>query len=89
MLSLRLPVTRVRCKPYQDGQPNSLLAATYASGHLRVWNYGSGQCAASARDAAEDAEYLCLSHNPFVDVIGVGTDGGHVKLYDEKTMQVR
>jgi WD40 repeat protein len=29
-----------------------------------------------------------LSHNPFADVIGVGLDNGHIKLYDERTLQV-
>ena len=38
-----MPITRVRCKPPSDGGiPAPLLAATYASGHLRVWNHGTG-----------------------------------------------
>ena len=39
-------------------------------------------------DENKEAEYLCLSHNPFADVIAVGLDNGHLKLYDEKTLQV-
>ena len=41
-----------------------------------------------AQDQEKKSEYLCLSYNPFVDVIAVGLDNGHIKLYDEKTMQV-
>ena len=41
------------------------------------------------RDERRDAEYLCLSYNPFVDVIAVGEENGHIKLYDEHTLQVR
>ena len=40
------------------------------------------------KDDNDEAEYLCLSHNPFADVIAVGLDNGHLKLYDEKTLQV-
>ena len=32
---------------------------------------------------------MCLSHNPFADFIAVGTDNGTIKVYDEKTLQVR
>ncbi len=83
------PISRVKCKPYTDGQPNSMLAATYVTGHLRVWNFGNGQCMSQVRDEDPESEYLCLSHNPFVDVIAVGMANGHIKLFDEKTMQVR
>ena len=41
------------------------------------------------RDENKEAEYLCLSHNPFADFIAVGTDNGTIKVYDEKTLQVR
>lgn len=41
-----------------------------------------------ARDENKEAEYLCLSHNPFADFIAVGTDSGTIKVYDEKTLQV-
>ena len=40
------------------------------------------------RDERRNAEYLCLSYNPFVDVIGVGEENGNIKLYDENTLQV-
>ena len=40
------------------------------------------------RDENKEAEYLCLSHNPFADFIAVGTDNGTIKVYDEKTLQV-
>ena len=40
------------------------------------------------RDERRNAEYLCLSYNPFVDVIGVGEENGNIKLYDEHTLQV-
>lgn len=40
------------------------------------------------KDPDPEAEYLCLSHNPFADVIAVGMQNGHIKLYDENTMQV-
>jgi hypothetical protein len=40
------------------------------------------------QDENKNAEYLCLSHNPFADVIGVGLDNGHIKLFDERTLQV-
>ena len=40
------------------------------------------------QDENKNAEYLCLSHNPFADVISVGLDNGHIKLYDERTLQV-
>jgi WD40 repeat protein len=43
------PVSRVRCKPFSDGQSNTILAATYASGHLRVWDYSNGSCVAEVR----------------------------------------
>ena len=85
---LNSPLSRIRCKPYQDGQANSLLAATYVSGHLVVWNSANGLCLAQARDENPESEYLCLSYNPFVDVIAVGLSNGNLKLYDEKTMQV-
>ena len=39
-------------------------------------------------DEDPNCEYLCLSHNPYADVIAVGTQAGNIKLYDEKTMQV-
>jgi hypothetical protein len=29
-----------------------------------------------------------VSHNPFVDVLAVGTDSGAIKLVDERTLQV-
>ena len=32
------------------------------------------------RDERRDAEYLCLSYNPFVDVVAVGEDNGHIKV---------
>ena len=56
--------------------------------NLRVWNYSNGQCVSQVQDDNKDAEYLCLSYNPFADVIAVGLDNGHIKLYDEKTLQV-
>ena len=31
----------IRCKP---GGENPIVAATYVSGHLRLWNYTNGQC---------------------------------------------
>ena len=40
------------------------------------------------RDENKEAEYLCLSHNPFADFIAVGTENGTIKIYDEKTLQV-
>ena len=51
---------------------------------------GSGGHSGASKSSSNSdfAEYLCLSHNPFVDVIAVGMDNGHIKLYDEKTMQV-
>ena len=83
------PLSRLRCKPYSDAAAgNTLVAATYASGHLRVWNYANSTCVGQVRDERSNAEYLCLSYNPFVDVIAVGEDNGHIKLYDENTLQV-
>jgi len=41
-----------------------------------------------AQDENKNAEYLCLSHNPFADVIAVGLDNGQIKLFDEQTLQV-
>ena len=38
------PISRLRCKPSSDGAGNTLVAATYASGHLRVWNYANSTC---------------------------------------------
>ena len=44
------PISRIRIKPpidlggQQHQQQQTLLAATYVSGHLRIWNYASGQC---------------------------------------------
>ena len=39
------PLSRLRCKPYSDAAAgNTLVAATYASGHLRVWNYANSTC---------------------------------------------
>ena len=40
------------------------------------------------QDENKNSEYLCLSHNPFADVISVGLDNGHIKLFDERTLQV-
>jgi hypothetical protein len=40
-ISEAMPISRIRCKP---GHADPLLAATYVSGHLRLWNYASGQC---------------------------------------------
>ena len=36
-----MPISRIRCKP--NGE-NTIVAATYVSGHLRLWNYTNGQC---------------------------------------------
>ena len=80
-----MPISRIKCKP---GADNPILAATYVSGHLRLWNYSNGQCVGQVQDNNKDAEYLSLSYNPFADVIAVGLDNGHIKLYDEKTLQV-
>ena len=39
------PISRLRCKPSSDsGAGNTLVAATYASGHLRIWNYANSTC---------------------------------------------
>ncbi len=51
-------------------------------GHSELFYY------AQVQDENKNAEYLCLSHNPFADVIGVGLDNGHIKLFDERTLQV-
>eukprot|EP00094_Tigriopus_californicus_P001305 TCALIF_01263-PA protein Name:"Similar to HET-E1 Vegetative incompatibility protein HET-E-1 (Podospora anserina)" AED:0.22 eAED:0.22 QI:0/0.6/0.16/0.66/0.8/0.66/6/0/367 len=88
ILSNGKALSRLRCKPYTDFQPNTLVAATYVSGHLRLWNFATGQCAAQVRDDDKNAEYLSLSFNPFADVIAVGLSNGHIKLYDENTLQV-
>jgi hypothetical protein len=40
------------------------------------------------QDENKNTEYLCLSYNPFADVIAVGLDNGNIKLYDEHTLQV-
>ena len=86
-ISEAMPISRLRCKQSGDSSIN-ILAATYVSGHLRLWNYANGQCLGQVQDDNKDAEYLCLSYNPFADVIAVGLDNGHIKLYDEKTLQV-
>lgn len=39
-----MPISRIKCKPGGDSNNSPLLAATYVSGHLRVWNYVNGQC---------------------------------------------
>ena len=45
---IRMPVSRIRCKPGPDGtgshSSNHLIAATYVSGYLRIWNYDNGLC---------------------------------------------
>ena len=38
-----MPISRIKCKPNSGGD-NPILAATYVSGHLRLWNYANGQC---------------------------------------------
>ena len=40
-LNEAMPISRIRCKP--NGE-NPIVAATYVSGHLRLWNYTNGQC---------------------------------------------
>ena len=44
----RMPISRIRCKPGPDGSgshsSNHLIAATYVSGYLRIWNYDNGLC---------------------------------------------
>ena len=42
-----MPISRIRCKP--NGE-NTIVAATYVSGHLRLWNYTNGQCVGHVRD---------------------------------------
>ena len=85
-----MPVSRIRCKPQPESsyQHSNILAATYSSGFLRIWNHETGACVGQVQDENKETEYLCLSHNPFADVIAVGLDNGHIKLYDEKTLQV-
>lgn len=84
-----MPISRLKCKPgHTESTCSNIIAATYVSGHLRVWNYVNGQCISQVQDENKDVEYLCLSYNPFADVIAVGLDNGHIKLYDERTMQV-
>ena len=46
---LRMPVSRIRCKPGAEGGGGTsssahLLAATYVSGFLRIFNYDNGLC---------------------------------------------
>ena len=48
-----MPISRIRCKP--NGE-NPILAATYVSGHLRIWNYTNGQCVGHVRK-----EYIFLN----------------------------
>ena len=42
-LTEAMPISRIKCKPNSGGD-NPILAATYVSGHLRLWNYANGQC---------------------------------------------
>ena len=42
-LTEAMPISRIKCKPNAGGD-NPILAATYVSGHLRLWNYANGQC---------------------------------------------
>ena len=51
------PLSRLRCKPYQDAQANSLLAATYVSGSLAVWNFSTGNCIAQVFSAKSICSY--------------------------------
>ena len=43
-----MPISRIRCKPGAEmgGNHSSshLIAATYVSGYLRIWNYENGLC---------------------------------------------
>lgn len=59
ILETPMPISRVRCKPYADGQPNSLLAATYASGHLRLWNFGNGHCISQVQANSCNQNWQC------------------------------
>ena len=45
-LTEAMPISRIKCKPNSGGD-NPILAATYVSGHLRLWNYANGQCISS------------------------------------------
>ena len=44
----RMPISRIRCKPGAETGGNHssshLIAATYVSGYLRIWNYENGLC---------------------------------------------
>ena len=63
----RMPISRIRCKPGTDGGGNHsshLIAATYVSGYLRIWNYDNGLCVgqvgsgAALADAADPALFV-------------------------------
>ena len=45
-VSEAMPISRIRCKPGYTAETanTNLLAATYVSGHLRIWNYSNGHC---------------------------------------------
>lgn len=43
------PLSRMKCKPVTETGATNLVAATYVSGHLRIWNHSSGQCIAEVQ----------------------------------------
>ena len=54
-----MPISRIRCKPSGDGP---ILAATYVSGHLRIWNYANGQCIGQVIFAKKGKFFLQFSN---------------------------
>ncbi len=50
-----MPISRIRCKPgHTESSSSNLLAATYVSGHLRIWNYNNGHCVSQVSSCIVD-----------------------------------
>lgn len=75
-----LPVTCIRTKPGLEFK--NIIGASYASGHLRVWNLENCGLQFSVQ---EPEEILCLSFNPIINIVGVGKGNGEIKLYDHES----
>ena len=67
----------------------SMRGSSELSNHtINPWSVKAPEKLFQVQDENKDIEYLCLSYNPFADVIAVGLDNGHIKLFDEKTLQI-
>ncbi|XP_063077322.1 uncharacterized protein LOC134467353 [Engraulis encrasicolus] len=96
-----MPVTSIRF--FRSAQANSLILATYASGHVRCWYVWGGECVWSVKEAKEVVEgggvegegagggsrqTLCMSVSCSNEQAATGGSDATVQLYDLATHQV-